>query len=81
MSFESQPKYNNPSLDGDDSEESALLQGRASDENCLINEADLYEVTVKSCGFGQFQFILLLVCGWAIASDSVEVQVRRISLF
>lgn len=35
----------------------------------------LYEKTLASCGFGRFQIILFLVCGWALASDSAEVQV------
>jgi hypothetical protein len=32
-----------------------------------------YEEAVQECGYGRFHYILLLVCGWANASDAVEV--------
>lgn len=53
-------------------ETSVLLNSSKVD---ILNEADLYEKTVSSCGFGKFQVFLLLICGWALASDSVEIQV------
>lgn len=58
-------------LDEED-EKSQLISDEASTN---IDSADLYERTVLSCGFGKFQVILLFVCGWALASDSVEIQV------
>ena len=41
-----------------------------------FDERELYEKTINSCGFGCFQVILLFISGWALASDSVEVQVN-----
>eukprot|EP00111_Clytia_hemisphaerica_P017998 TCONS_00053279-protein len=38
-------------------------------------EAEEYEKIVDSVGFGYFQWKLLFICGWALASDSTEVQV------
>ena len=46
-----------------------------NDESLNLDEADLYENAVASCGFGYFQIKLLFICGWAIASDSAEIQV------
>lgn len=34
----------------------------------------IFENALASTGFGKFHIILLLVCGWSVASDSVEVQ-------
>ena len=34
-----------------------------------------YEEVIASCGYGWFQRVLLLVCGWAFVSDSIEIQV------
>ena len=57
-------------------EEASLIgNDQHSLENGIINDSVLYENTISSCGFGKFQIILLLVCGWALASDSVEIQV------
>ena len=40
-----------------------------------LDDQQKYESAILSCGFGNFQVILLLVSGWALASDSIEVQV------
>jgi hypothetical protein len=45
-------------------------------ECCVFLAADVeyeYEEAVQECGYGRFHYILLLVCGWANASDAVEV--------
>ena len=55
-------------------EREGLLQGESNDE--LLDPAEQYENTVVSCEFGKFQILLLFVCGWAVASDSVEIQVN-----
>lgn len=55
-------------------ERQVLLQGESNDE--LLDPAEQYEKTVVSCGFGKFQILLLFICGWAVASDSVEIQVN-----
>ena len=34
-----------------------------------------YEGIITTCGYGWFQRFLLLVCGWAFLSDSIEIQV------
>ncbi|XP_065653316.1 synaptic vesicle glycoprotein 2C-like [Hydra vulgaris] len=56
--------------DINNSETKSLLK----EENVVYDEADLYENAVASCGFGYFQIKLLFICGWAIASDSAEIQ-------
>jgi len=33
-----------------------------------------YEEAVQECGYGKFHYLLLLVCGWANASDAIEVR-------
>ena len=44
--------------------------------NLVANvETDFYENAIDSCGFGIFHYIVLLVSGLALASDSVEMQV------
>ena len=43
--------------------------------NELSNDTEIYEQAIAACGFGKFQIALLLVCGWAICSDSVEIIV------
>ena len=40
------------------------------------NEGELFERAITAAGMGPFHVILLLVCGWALASDSVEIQVH-----
>ena len=34
-----------------------------------------YEQVITACGYGWFQRVLLVVCGWAFVSDSIEIQV------
>ncbi|XP_023330505.1 synaptic vesicle glycoprotein 2B [Eurytemora carolleeae] len=32
-----------------------------------------FEDAIKECGYGKFHYILLMVCGWANASDAIEI--------
>jgi len=41
---------------------------------------DGFERALDAVGVGRFQYILLLICGWAIASDSVEVGSVRLAI-
>lgn len=54
------------------SETSKLLDPGTQEE---INETEQYENIINAIGYGKFQITLLLICGWALASDSTEVQV------
>ncbi len=45
------------------------------------DEAQLFEDAISSTGFGYFHYLLLFVCGWALASDSVEIQVLHLFNF
>ena len=55
------------------------LRDRADSESSLENDTESkselkkLSSTLDSIGYGFFHFILLLVAGWALASDSVEV--------
>ena len=40
----------------------------------LDEEAVNYEEAVLKTGYGKFHYILLLICGWANASDAIEVR-------
>ncbi len=51
------------------------ISKEASSEEYYLEEGRLFEEAISSTGFGCFHFILLFVCGWALASDSVEIQV------
>ncbi|XP_028305033.1 synaptic vesicle glycoprotein 2B [Gouania willdenowi] len=62
-------------LDSDGAE--VIFERRSSD---IEREADMtgfkkltYEEAVEVAGFGLFHWLLLLVCGWANASDAVEI--------
>lgn len=65
---------------GDENDEEKTRYFHNHNNNNNNNEevefrTNLYERTLKSCGVGSFHVLLLLVCGWALASDSAEVQV------
>ena len=62
---------------------SRLINDSNSEENdrsysSLQEEALLFEEAIASTGIGNFHYLLLCVCGWALASDSVEIQVLYI---
>ena len=67
-------QFRGPSLREMSEERQGLLRSESNDE--LLDPAEQYEKTVVSCGFGKFQILLLFICGWAVASDSVEIQVN-----
>ncbi|XP_051545165.1 synaptic vesicle glycoprotein 2B-like isoform X2 [Myxocyprinus asiaticus] len=53
-----------------------LLQASHEDEDGDLvssNKKLSYEVAVEEAGFGLFHWLLLVVCGWANASDAVEI--------
>jgi len=60
------------------SEESGL-RDRADSESSLDNDTEFksdlkkLSVTLDSIGYGFFHVILLIIAGWALASDSVEI--------
>eukprot|EP00794_Sanderia_malayensis_P000132 gene132-743_t len=56
------------SINIDVKNDSFLLQQQDHDE------AQIFEDAISSTGFGKFHIMLLFVCGWALASDSVEIQ-------
>ena len=41
---------------------------------CLDDEGAEYEDALEECGYGRFHYWLLFVCGWANASDAIEVR-------
>jgi len=49
---------------------SPLISGGSKSER---EEEKAYEALLNHVGFGKFQILLLLVCGWANASDAVEI--------
>lgn len=62
-------------LDSDD-ERGKLLPSNQSNGG-PNNNAEVFEEAISACGFGRFHIIVLFICGWAIASDSAEVQVTH----
>jgi len=48
---------------------SLRTNGLASSEGSI-----LFEEAIASTGTGRFHYLLLCICGWALASDSVEIQ-------
>ena len=44
--------------------------------SCL-EEYTEFEDAIEECGYGKFHYILLMVCGWANASDAIEVKFLR----
>lgn len=49
-----------------------LLSTHGSDEDDEDNSCD-YDTALARAGYGKFHYLLMLVCGWANASDAVEV--------
>ena len=58
-------------------EDSVITESDISSRNdsSVEEEARLFEDAIASTGFGKFHILLLCICGWALASDSVEIQV------
>ena len=64
-----------------DREENLIQDGGDDDSDIektkLLDSQDIhkeFEIAIQETGFGRFHLILLLVCGWAAISDSVEIQ-------
>lgn len=66
----------------DPDQEMEMEEGVAFDPNVPLipsndsnsdREEKAYEALLNHVGFGKFQVLLLLVCGWANASDAVEI--------
>jgi len=58
--------------DSDEEAESVVLTLPPSDEKSDKKRAD-YETAIAKTGFGRFHYWLLFVCGWANASDAIEI--------
>ncbi|XP_028287221.1 synaptic vesicle glycoprotein 2B [Parambassis ranga] len=57
-----------------DSDEGEVIFDRTSNTTCEADGRKLtYEEAVEEAGFGMFHWLLLLACGWANASDAVEI--------
>ena len=59
------------------SESSPLLSKAASSEYDALprkSRPETFDEALESTGVGLFHCVLVLVAGWALASDSVEVQ-------
>ena len=66
-------------VDDGDYEYSAINDHGNDDSSRLslpkLEGSYLFEEAIASTGTGSFHYLLLCVCGWALASDSVEIQV------
>ncbi|KAI3371047.1 hypothetical protein L3Q82_023687 [Scortum barcoo] len=56
-----------------DSDEGEIIFDRSVRPNADVQRRLTYEEAVEEAGFGLFHWLLLLVCGWANASDAVEI--------
>ncbi|XP_061629391.1 synaptic vesicle glycoprotein 2C isoform X1 [Phyllopteryx taeniolatus] len=59
-----------------DNEGETLFERSTSNERNADEDARTrltYEEAIEAAGFGSFHWLLLLVCGWANASDAVEI--------
>ena len=61
---------------GSSGEKTPLLAATGSEDAASLQEGNLrsFDEALESVGHGVFHLILVLVSGWAIASDSVEIQ-------
>ena len=64
----------------DDDDTYSSINNDGSDESSRTSSPKLggsllFEEAIASAGTGRFHYLLLCVCGWALASDSVEIQV------
>ncbi|XP_024136534.1 synaptic vesicle glycoprotein 2B [Oryzias melastigma] len=64
-----------PDSSAPDSDEGEIIFERSIEHEGVRNAAKKlsYEEAVEGSGFGLFHWLLLLVCGWANASDAVEI--------
>uniref|UniRef100_A0A1A7WVG3 Major facilitator superfamily (MFS) profile domain-containing protein n=1 Tax=Iconisemion striatum TaxID=60296 RepID=A0A1A7WVG3_9TELE len=66
------PLFTGDHLDSE-GEEVLLDQWTLDESGGSAGKALTYEEAVEQTGFGLFHWLLLLVCGWANASDAVEI--------
>jgi len=50
-------------------------------DNRFATQPTEYEDILRACGYGWFQRILLMFCGWAFISDSIEILVSLCKSF
>ncbi|CAL1528129.1 unnamed protein product [Lymnaea stagnalis] len=53
----------------DNRDDGTKLQKRKGDRAKVM----IYEDVLLACGYGKFHLLLLLLCGWAVSSDAIEV--------
>ncbi|XP_059190520.1 synaptic vesicle glycoprotein 2C [Centropristis striata] len=56
-----------------DSEEGEVIFERSNSLSRSVDRRLTYEEAVEETGFGLFHWLLLVACGWANASDAVEI--------
>ncbi|KAL4005444.1 hypothetical protein ACER0C_005157 [Sarotherodon galilaeus] len=56
-----------------DSDEGEVIFDRTAEAGGRVLQKLTYEEAVERAGFGLFHWLLLVVCGWANASDAVEI--------
>lgn len=64
----------------EDNEEYNAIYGNGCDDDSdsgskCYEGLVLFEDAIASTGIGNFHYLLVCICGWALASDSVEIQV------
>lgn len=76
MDDESPSKAKVVHKDGNASESSPLLSKTGSTESLPMSasQPETFDAALEMTGVGFFHCLLVLVAGWALASDSVEVQ-------
>ena len=55
-------------------EETPLLRDQSGSEKRYSSAEEAFDPALERVPVGVFHLILVCVCGWAIASDSVEIQ-------
>ena len=60
-----------------DNEHHALIDHKGGSP-ASQDEHVLYERTLGACGFGTLNYIIVIASGWALASDSIEMQVGAV---
>ena len=76
MEEETEVDYRDPDRSQTPLEETPLLSGTTnhSQEKKYASAEDAFDVALSRVPVGPFHLLLIGVCGWALASDSVEVQ-------
>ncbi|XP_061193561.1 synaptic vesicle glycoprotein 2C-like [Saccostrea echinata] len=54
-------------------EEHQRLINNADDGSLGESEETVYEDAIKQTGYGKFHWLVLILCGWAVSSDAIEV--------